>query len=247
MRNFCGSMVLSLMIFAASLPLSVFAQEEVKTVTLGIVVFPPLVIKESETGRCYGEVVEMSSKLLKQLGYEMSIECIPPIRLFERVKQGEIDLTVNVKGTAALDDHATFIDKPVTNLTLMRVTNNARLNEKSIAGIRGYDYVGERIRLVEEGYEFVDMPSSVDSIKFFLFDRTANLITYERPFYYFLGDNELNDRTSSITLKKNIPTFFAVSLQSKYKDDLLEKLSAYSESFKEGTILEHATKPTPQL
>lgn len=247
MRNLCGSMVLSLMIFAALLPLSVLAQEEIKTVTLGIVVFPPLVINDSETGRCYGEVVEMSSELLKQLGYTMSIECIPPIRLFERVKQGEIDLTVNVKGTAALDDHATFIDKPVTNLTLMRVVNNARINEKSIAGIRGYDYVGERIRLVEEGYEFVDVPSSVDSIKFFFFDRTANLITYERPFYYFLGDNEFNDRTSSITLKKNIPTFFAVSLKSKYKDDLFKKLSAYSESFKEDTILEHATKPTPQL
>jgi polar amino acid transport system substrate-binding protein len=247
MRSFSGYLVFFTVIFTILLPLPIFAHEDVKTVTLGIVVFPPLVIKDSETGRCYGEVVEMSSKLLKQFGYNMNIECIPPIRLFERVKQGEIDLTVNVKGTAALDDHATFVHKPVTNLKLMRITNNERLNEKSIAGIRGYDYVGERTRLVDEGYEFVDMPSSVDSIKLFLFDRTASLITYERPFHYFLGEREFNEETTSITLKRNIPTFFAVSSKSKYKEDLIERLSFYSESFNEETFLEHTSAPTPHL
>lgn len=239
MRFFCDSVIFVTILIAAMLPLSTHAQEESKTVTLGIVVFPPLVIKDSETGRCYGEVVEMSSKILTQFGYSMKIECIPPIRLFQRVKKGEIDITVNVKGTAALDNHATFIDKPVTNLIIVKVANKARSNEKSIAAIRGYDYVGERKRLIEEGYYFVDMPSSVDSIKLFLFDRTANLITYERPFYYFLGNKQLSKETNSITLRKNIPTFFAVSHQSKFKDDLLQKLENYSQSVNEETIMEH--------
>lgn len=239
MRLICDSIIFVTILISAMMPLSSYAQGESKTVTLGIVVFPPLVIKDSETGRCYGEVVEMSSQILKQFGYNIKIECIPPIRLFERVKKGEIDITVNVKGTAALDNHATFIDKPVTNLIILKVANRARLNEKSIAAIRGYDYVGERKRLIEEGYYFVDMPTSVDSIKLFLFDRTANLITYQRPFYYFLGDKPLSKETNSITLRKNIPTFFAVSHQSKFNDELLQKLENYSQAVNEETIMEH--------
>ncbi|WP_157812690.1 hypothetical protein [Alteromonas sp. MB-3u-76] len=213
--------------------------KNVKSVTLGIVVFPPLVIKDNETGKCSGEVVEMSDVLLKQLGYDMKIECIPPARLYERVRKGEIDLTVNVKGTAALDDNAMFIEKPVTFLTLIRLANTTRLDEKSIAGIRGYDYIGERNRLEEQGYVFFDMPSSIDSIRLFLFDRTANLITYERPFYHFLGDRKTDSDTALITLKRNIPTFFAVSLNSPHKKDLYNKLTEFSRSFNESTILEY--------
>ena len=97
MRFICDSIISVTILIAAMLPLSSYAQEQSKTVTLGIVVFPPLVIKDSETGRCYGEIVEMSSKILKQFGYNIKIECIPPIRLFERVKKGEIDITMSYK------------------------------------------------------------------------------------------------------------------------------------------------------
>lgn len=193
-------------------------------VVLGVVEFPPLVMKDTTTLKCHGDIIDAISALLTKLNYEVRVECAPPARLFERVRTGVVDLTINVKGTRALDDNVIFLDKPVVFLSTLLVSNKKRLNEKSVAAVRGYDFLGMRKELQEEGYTFFDMANASETIQLFEMHRTAHLLTYEAPYMFYVANNGSTVSELLVSQRRNIPSFLAVSKTSDQKDSLITNL-----------------------
>lgn len=209
-------------------PLNVSAEAlatETQKVVLGVVEFPPLVIKNKETQDCYGEAVTISRTILELVGYQVEVECPPPARLFERIRKGHVDITLNVKGTKAIENTVTFIEKPFSYLSIVLMTNSKLKNNKTVAAIRGYDYVGMRQELEREGYTFFDMPNSSDAIQLFQFGRTSHLATYEAPYLFHIKSHANNIDDLVVSLRKDIPTFLAISNASTKKEELSDKLS----------------------
>jgi polar amino acid transport system substrate-binding protein len=223
---------------------SVYAQnahdpmEDDNTVVLGVVEFPPLVIKDDEGFSCHGDAVTISRTILELAGYKVEVECPPPARLFERVRKGDIDLTVNVKGTKALDNNVTFVEKPFSYLSIVLMTNSGLSGQKTVAAIRGYDYVGLRQELVDDGYTFFDMPNSTDAIQLFQFGRTTHLATYEAPYLYHIERVPDNISDVAVSMRRDIPTFFAISNNSARKDELLKKLTHLFSLSSSRTVIE---------
>ena len=193
-------------------------------VVLGVVEFPPLVMKDPTTMKCHGEIIDTIDALLIKLNYEVRVECAPPARLFERVRKGVVDLTINVKGTRALDDNVIFLDKPVVFLSTLLVSNKKRLNEKSVAAVRGYDFLGLRKELLDEGYTFFDMANASKAIQLFEMHRTAHLLTYEAPYMFYVAINGSTVSELLVSQRRNIPSFLAVSKTSNQKDSLITNL-----------------------
>lgn len=198
---------------------------EKKKVVLGVVEFPPLVIKNIDSPGCHGDAVTISRTILELVGYKVEVECPPPARLFERIRKGQVDITMNVKGTKALENTVTFIEKPFSYLSIVLMTNSKVENNKTVAAIRGYDYVGLRQELENNGYTFFDMANSSDAFQLFQFGRTSHLATYEAPYLYHIKRNSNNVDDLIVSMRKDIPTFLAISNASAKKEELESKLS----------------------
>lgn len=231
----------SCFLILALLTFCVQSQEQFLTkkfITLGVVEFPPLVIKDTDSVRCYGEAVDASVAILTRLDYKVNVECMPPARLFERVKTGKVDLTINVQGTSALDQNATFIKTPFVNLSIVLLRNPLFGEDKSISAIRGYDYLGIRKSLQTQGFVFFDMATSTDAIHLFDAGRTSHLISYKQPYIYYI--NRQGALLSNIEMSEQltVPSYFAVSNSGKYKADLIDKLHQATEIIHNTTILE---------
>ena len=208
------------------------------TIVLGVVEFPPLVIKNNEGFGCHGDAVTISRTILELVGYKVIVECPPPARLFKRIRQGKVDITLNVKSTKALEDHVTFVEKPFSYLSLVLLTNTHLEGSKAVAAIRGYDYVGLRQELADSDYTFFDMPNSTDAIQLFQFARTTHLLTYEAPYLYHIEREPDNVSSLTVSMRRDIPTFFAVSNKSKRKAELLRKLTGLFKLSESSTVIE---------
>lgn len=208
------------------------------TIILGVVEFPPLVIKDNEGFGCHGDAVTISKTILELVGYKVVVECPPPARLFKRIRQGKVDITLNVKSTKALENHVTFVEKPFSYLSLVLLTNTSLESNKTVAAIRGYDYVGLRQELAEANFIFFDMPNSTDAIQLFQFGRTTHLVTYEAPYLYHIERVTDNISGLTVSIRRDIPTFFAVSDKSQSKDELLEKLASLFKLSESSTVIE---------
>ena len=163
---------------------------------------------------------------------------MPPARLFERVKTGKVDLTINVRGTSALDSNVTFIENPFVNLSIVLMQNNSLSDVKSVSAIRGYDYLGIRQALIKEGFEFFDMATSTEAIHLFDVGRTSHLISYKQPYLFYIESfgSRLTDVVASERL--TVPSYFAVSNYSVFRDELIDSLSLATSQNQNSTVIE---------
>lgn len=232
------SFLSSLLTSAAAQTQEIRAVDNKRTVVLGVVEFPPLVMKDNDGNGCHGQAIEVSSLVLEKLGYNVSVECPPPARLFERIRKGHVDITVNVRGTKALENNVIFVEKPFSFLSLMIMTNPKLDKRKTVAAIRGYDYEGLRQELEDDNYIFVDMANSSDAIQMFQFGRTTHLVTYEGPYMAYIDSASEVIKDVVISIRRDIPTFFAISKASKLKQPLLQELDDMFRSTDADTIIE---------
>lgn len=203
---------------------------EPDTLVLGVVQFPPLIIRDLKNYRCYGSTIDHSTAILEELGYQVHVECMPAARLFTLVEAGKVDVTINISTTGALENKVTIIYPPYTYLSIVLANHAEKSDGETVAAIRGYDYTGLRQELVKQGYTFIDVPSSLDAINLFLHNRTSSLISYLRPYEYYL-DNRVPDKSvKTHHIKRDIPTYFAISRTSKWHDELIKRFKDYSES-----------------
>ena len=218
---------------------SAFAELLNKKLVLGVVQFPPLVVVDSNTYDCIGPAIDASKTLLTSLGYSVRVECVPAARLYSLIESGLVDITVNVRSTGALVQNVDFVDIPFSYLNLGLVKNLSLEDDKSVAAIRGFDYLGLRNELRDKGFTFFDLPSSNDAVNLFIHERTANLLTYLEPYEYYLKQQSVSFLETKIKLRKQIPTYFAVSRFSKHHDSLIKALNKFAKVHDVGTFIDY--------
>lgn len=210
-----------------------------KKIVLGVVQFPPLIVVNPDNFDCIGPAIDASRELLASLGYAVKVQCIPAARLYTLIERGLVDLTINVRSTGALINNVEFIDKPFSYLTLGLVQNLALNDDKSVAAIRGFDYLGIRNELISKGYTFFDLPSSNDAINLFVHGRTSNLLTYLGPYDYYLDKQPLSFLQTKTIRRRQVPAYFAVSRASKHRTSLVKVINGYALEHGVDTFFEH--------
>lgn len=215
------------------------AELPIKKLVLGVVQFPPLIVLDSNNYECVGPAIDTSKTLLESIGYAVSVQCIPAARLYNLIERGTVDITINVRSTGALINNVQFIDTPFSYLSLGLVKNLSLEDDKSVAAIRGFDYLGLRNELIGKGFTFFDLPSSNDAINLFIHGRTANLLTYLGPYDYYLDKQPITFLETKIVHRKKVPTYFAISRASRYRESLIAALNGYTEAHNIDTFFDY--------
>jgi polar amino acid transport system substrate-binding protein len=191
----------------------------------------------TDNGVCFGEAVDLTREILETADIKVIAVCAPAARLYRMLGNGEIDLTINIKQTKALPANVSFIEPPYTQLSLVllsHVTAAVALNsveKPTIAAIRGFDYSGQRQRLSAQGYQFVDLPDSIDAVEMFIKGRSNALLTYEAPFNFFMTQRYLPIATIyDRQLLDTLNTYYAISNTSLHKTYIQQALTAYAAS-----------------
>jgi len=192
-------------------------------VTLGILVFPPHSRIDELTNKCVGGFITITEKVLAEYNIKVDVICAPPIRIYRMLENADLDFTINIKSTQALPKDIVFIDTAFSTLKLDLYSHKNLHSMKSVAAIRGFSYHGFRTKLMKEGYDFFDLPTSISAIQLFLKKRTNYLISYRAPVDYYNEEKKLNIKDGiSVLPLIEIPTYYAISGQSPH----LEKLKA---------------------
>lgn len=93
--------------------------------------------------------------------------------------KGEVDFSINIKTTAAISKMHQFVEPAYMPLQLMLYSHplsSLAPQDKTVAAIRSFDYLGQRQQLVQQGYQVIDVPDSVSAVQLFLHQRTQHLI-----------------------------------------------------------------------
>jgi hypothetical protein len=110
-----------------------------------------------------------------------------------------------------------FIDTPFSTLNLDLYTHKNAQSLKSVAAIRGFGYHGFRTKLMAQGYEFFDLPTSISAIQLFLKKRSSHLISYRSPVEYYIQQKKLNIKDGvSVLPLLDVPTYYSISGQSPH-------------------------------
>ena len=198
-------------------------------VTLGILEFPPHSRIDEVTNECLGGFISITEQILAEYDLAVDVICAPPIRIYRMLNNGEVDFTINIKSTEALPKDVIFVETPLSTLKLELYSNNSIKSMRSIAAIRGFGYHGFRTTLIEQGYDFIDLPTSISAIKLFLKERSSHLISYRSPVDYYIKEKQLNINSDTSTkLLTTVPTYYAISAQSLHNKKLKSAFDDYA-------------------
>lgn len=204
------------------------------SVTIGVHHFPPDFIVSADGQTCGGRGVEQTRKILASAGLQLKTSCVPPARLYLLLKQGDIDLTINIKSTAALQSQPAplFVEPAYMQLQLALYSHKAQSQaprDRSVALIRAFDYHGQRQQLSREGFLLIDLPDAPSAIEMFVHHRTQHLLTYEGPFKAYLSKlpqadvSHYNHRAIA-----SIPTYYVISPRSANRQRIVTALEQYA-------------------
>mgnify|MGYP000277116413 CR=1 FL=1 len=196
---------------------------------MGVIEFPPHVKKDENTNKCVGKFVSISKKILSEYGIDFETVCAPPIRIYRLLESGAVDFTINIKSTEALPKDIVFVEPPFSTLSLNLYSHKQASLGENVAAIRGFSYHGYRSKLVSQGYEFFDLPTSISAIQMFVKKRSSNLISYRAPVEYYIAEKglEIKDNVRILPLTE-IPTYIAISGQSKHLELIKSAFDDYA-------------------
>ncbi len=205
------------------------AKDRPESVTLGSVLFPPATQFDPVTGRCFGRSINRTREILGQYNIKLNVVCVAAVRIYKMIADGEVDFTINVRSTRALQPNVTFIEKPFNQIRLNLYQYQDRIPMQSVAAIRGFDYAGKRQLLESQNIEFIDQPTSISAIQVFIRKRSDALLAYQGPVEHYLQSNELQlDSNVSITPLQKIDSHYAVSNHSPNASELITILNDFS-------------------
>lgn len=200
-----------------------------ENVTLGIPVFPPYSIIDEKTNECVGDFITITKKILAEYAFNVDVVCAPPIRIYRLLKISDVDFIINIKSTKALPKDIVFVETPFNILSLDLYTHKNTQALKSLAAIDGFSYHGFRTKLMAQGYEFLDMPTSISAIQLFLKKQSSHLISYRSPVEYHIQQKKIDIKDGvSVSPLLDVPTFFAISAQSPHLEKLQSALEDYA-------------------
>ncbi len=205
------------------------------TIVLGLTGFAPYSSIDEKTGRCFGTGFAITQRLLLPENFKIKPFCAAPARVYRSVKEGKVDLTVNIKSTRSLQGQVTFTRIPFDKLKLNLYSNERRYDRKTVAAIRGYDYEGERQKMEKQGFTFFDVPDADNATNLFLNGRTAYLLSYENPYKHFLtqvdeAKRKGYEKTVEIEHIASVPTHYAISQSSPHHDSLVAAFNRIDEN-----------------
>ena len=101
-------------------------------VTLGILVFLPHSRIDDVTNECVGRFVNFTEKILAEYSINLDVVCAPPIRIYQLLKNADVDFTINIKSTKALPKDIVFVDSLFSTFRLDLYTHkNTQLKKVS--------------------------------------------------------------------------------------------------------------------
>lgn len=162
-----------------------------ESVTLGTLVFPPHTLIDEQINECVGDFISITKKILSEYDINVDVVCSPSVRVYRLLKNADINFTINVKSTKALPKDIIFVDTPFGTLNLELYAHNSVDSTKSVAAIRGFSYHDYRNKLKLQGYEFIDLPTSISAIQLFLKKRSSHLIFYRSPVDYYIQEKKI--------------------------------------------------------
>ena len=203
-------------------------------IRMGVHNFPPDFVVSPDGTHCGGPGVEQIRKMLAGAGLQLTTVCVPPARLYLLMEQGEIDLTINIKSTTALQSKPApiFVEPAFMNLQLVLYSHKKTSEaprDNSVALIRAFDYQGQRSKLSRDGYVMVDLPDATSAIDMFLHQRTQHLLTYEGPFRAYLSaQNQAQLSQFHRRAIASIPTHIVISAQSAAQQRIAAAITQYA-------------------
>lgn len=203
-------------------------------ITIGLIIFPPFINQEANE-KCSGSAIEDLHIIFPKEQYRLTIYCSSPSRIYRDFNSGKIDITMNIKTTETLTTNIIYSDKSYEELQVCLYTRPAT-SIKTVSAIRKYSYHGMRNKLQQDGYEFVDFSNTKEAAAVFLREGTDALISYKRPFEYYLQMKNQRGRFQGLynsyseQLLTTVPTYFAISKLSKHADELITKINQHYSS-----------------
>ncbi|MFT6992701.1 MAG: hypothetical protein ACJASL_004701 [Paraglaciecola sp.] len=184
---------------------------------------------DEQTSECIGSVIDVTKKILAEHGQEVDVICAPPSRIYQLMKEGEVDFTVNVKTTDSLPPQTSFVDTPFRKIEVELYSYINTEFRNDIAAIKDFSYHGYRDNLTQQGYTFFDMPTGISAIQFFIKNQTGNLLAYSSTVDYYINVKNLDirDKISSQAMIE-VNSHYAISNNSPSKQKLLEIFNNYA-------------------
>ena len=207
-------------------------------ITFGMMGFAPYSSIDPQTGKCVGAALERTRELFKDLDVSFTPLCATPARAYKNVEQGIVDLSVNIKSTSAIQGKVSFSPFPFDQLFINFYSGLEKESQrKTVAAVRGYDYNGERKKLEEQGYRFIEVSSTDDAIRLFMNHRTDYLISYQGPYEAYVNDDRKLLLSSKAELSKvktkqlsTVPTYYAISKNSPKHDKIVAMFEQLNKS-----------------
>lgn len=212
-----------------------------KQIRMGVHNFPPEFYLQEPDGApavCGGPGVEQTARILATAELALVPVCVTPARMYLLLQSGDIDLSINVKSTKALQagpnqsEHH-FAQPPYMDLELMLYSHSRTSQaptDNSVAAIRGFDYQGQRQALNARGYRLMDVSDATGAIDLFLHFRTEHLISYRAPFDSYLANQAAVPDASRWRASKlsTVPAYYVISAKSPHADLLLQTFEHYA-------------------
>ena len=180
------------------------------------------------TTECYGPAIDITKRIIESAGHKLKVLCAPASRIYKMMAQGKVDFTINIKSTQLLKPHTTFIDPRFTTVKLQLLEYDKDM-PKIVSGIRGFDYLGYRGKLVSEGYEFSDLATSDEAINVFIKQRTKALLTYDLLINTYINKHMNNEFPEGLSIKDIITlgSHYGVSNHSSNFEEVTNLLRDY--------------------
>lgn len=215
-------------------------------VRMGIHNFPPDFTASADGSQCGGEGFDKLSEILAKADLHVVPTCVTPARMYLLLEQGQIDFSINIKSTHALQSVTPplFAEPAYLELQLVLYSQTTQpLEPHTVAAIRGFDYQGERQRLRHMGFQFIDMPDAISAIEMFTKQRTNYLLTYEGPFKNYLQQHSSLAVTWQRKAMQAIPAYVVISAKSAYQQQIADALAQYARE--NGCRLLKSCPPSP--
>lgn len=220
-----------------------------EVVTMGALIFPPETMIDGRDGLCKGDAVKTTQRIFQDSVYELDVVCTSAARIYRMFNAGDIDFTINIKSTAAIQSSGTFVEPSYHKLILNLYRRKLDTDTRVVSVIRGFDYHGYKQKLTDQGYLFVDVPNDFDSIRLFHLGRTNTLLSYQSTFNYYFS-NVNNEPITELEVEHlvDVKNYYVVSKKASKHDQIVNLIKQFATenkmfSFKSNFLSQGSTQP----
>ncbi|WP_312301478.1 transporter substrate-binding domain-containing protein [Stutzerimonas nitrititolerans] len=217
------------------------AVDERPTLTVGFSEFPPAIYSDAQ-GQAHGRLAEVTRRVLRQAGYQVSFRALPSARLYAGLKDGSIDLWPGAGGKPELAAHTLETRRSLSEVKLNLFHRHdtpppslsdglAELTGRGVILIGGYDYWPRINRILNDPQHAIRLhhtASHLSGLRMLEHQRGDYLLGYEMPTEHARRQLDMAP-LPSITIER-VPIRFVISRYAPGSETLRDALDqAYEE------------------